>query len=124
MKNGALRLLTLNLWNTQGQWEARKRQLTSRLPHLAPDVVLLQEVRRNEQIDQAASLAQALDAEVVFDRVAHDVGNAVLSRLPVRAHESTALPSPASDPRRVLVTSIETPRGRLAVGTLHLTWEL
>ena len=129
MKNGTLRILTLNLWNTQGPAEARMRHVVRKLPTLAPDVVLLQEVRRSEQFDQAAMLAKAIDATIIFDPVDGDspggaVGNAVLSRLPVRAHASTHLPSPAGDPRRILCTSIETPRGRMAIGTTHLSWEL
>ena len=129
MKNGTLRVVTLNLWNTQGPIEGRMRHLCRKLPTLTPDVVLLQEVRRSKQIDQAAALAECIDAQIVFDAVdAHSpggpVGNAILSRLPVRGHDAAELPSPAGDPRRVLCASIETPRGRMAVGTTHLSWEL
>ena len=121
--------MTLNLWNTQGPVEARMRLLVRKLPTIEPDVLLLQEVRRGDEIDQAATLAAVLDATIVFDAVDPDspggaLGNAILSRLPVRSHESAALPSPPGDPRRILCAAIDTPSGRVAIGTTHFSWEL
>jgi endonuclease/exonuclease/phosphatase family metal-dependent hydrolase len=129
MKNGFLRVMTLNLWNTQGPAEARIRHVSRKLPALAPDIVLLQECRRGKTIDQPAELAATIDATVVFDTVDPEspggpIGNAILSRHRIRSHESAALPSPPGDARRVLCASIETPEGHIAVGTTHLSWEL
>lgn len=42
-----MKLLSLNLWNYQGNWPARRRIITDVITSLAPDAVLLQETRHD-----------------------------------------------------------------------------
>ena len=91
-----IRVLTYNIHHGEG----RRRQVRSgadcggdQLPR--PDIVALQEVdqgtRRASGVDQPAELARLTGMKVVFGRnidfEGGGYGTAVLSKLPVRAHE-------------------------------------
>ena len=86
----SLRVVTLNLWNDRGEVMARLATAIDGLRALAPDVVALQEVCAPAGPDnQAALLARELDMKWAFDAVDPDrqggpVGNAILTRFPVR----------------------------------------
>jgi endonuclease/exonuclease/phosphatase family metal-dependent hydrolase len=97
-----IRVITYNIHHGEGT----DRKLD--LPRIAkallatkPDVVALQEVdqktRRAEGVDQPAELARLTGMAVVFGRnIDYDgggYGTAVLTRLPVRSHESVKLKS-------------------------------
>jgi endonuclease/exonuclease/phosphatase family metal-dependent hydrolase len=107
--------------------------LIPQLLALQPQVVALQEVREShpgQPPGQAQQLARALRSEFRFgaaDEHAADgpVGNAVLSRLPILRHTTLRLPTArASDHRAALRCDVQTPHGRLAIVSTHLSWEL
>jgi endonuclease/exonuclease/phosphatase family metal-dependent hydrolase len=127
-------VLTWNLWWRFGPWAARQPAIAATLARLAPDVVCLQEVwaapdggRQAEQL--AAALGGYHVAEAVgvgFEFADQSLGNAVLSRWPIRAVEQRRLPAPAGlDELRVMLRAdIDGPRGPLEVFTTHLNFRL
>jgi endonuclease/exonuclease/phosphatase family metal-dependent hydrolase len=85
-----------------------------------PDLVALQEVdlktERTKMVDQPAELARLTGMQVVFGGNLRfqggDYGNAVLTRLPIKAHTNHALPSlDEGEPRGVLIAEVELPGG-------------
>src|SRR5262245_31949838 len=97
------------------------------LQALSPDVVALQEVvDPHRGPNQAEVLARALEGELAFDAVADwpdvRVGNAVISRLPIRRRDSVALPSAPEDPRRAMYLELAAPAGTLPFVNCHLSW--
>src|SRR5262249_60346733 len=52
------------------------------------------------------------------------IGNAIISRYPVRSRESTRLPGPSDDPRRAILALVELPGGILPFVSCHLSWEM
>lgn len=92
-----VKVATLNLFNKIGRWGERMPLVVEQLVELEPDVIGLQEV--DLTIDQGMSLTRKVNA-MVGDaptywihhmtrpgRAAHIMANAVMSRLPVEAHE-------------------------------------
>jgi len=127
----SVRIVTINLWNTERNPDARLEVLLPQLIALSPQVVALQEVRDvTGGRHQAELLAKALRADFRF--AASDVhsdggpiGNAVLSRLPILSHAELRLPSEKSgDHRNALRCDLSTPTGRLPFVSTHLSWEL
>ena len=53
---GALRVVTLNLWQQYGAWAQRRRLLITGLRTLQPDVVAFQESIKNDDYDQVSDL--------------------------------------------------------------------
>ncbi|MCH8994580.1 MAG: endonuclease/exonuclease/phosphatase family protein [Chloroflexi bacterium] len=92
-----IKVATLNLFNKVGRWGERLPLVVEQLVALQPDVIGLQEV--DLIIDQGMSLCRLVNANVgeapryrVYHmgrpgRAAHVQGLAVMSRLPVEAHE-------------------------------------
>jgi len=129
-----LGVLTWNLWWRFGPWAERQPAIAATLARLAPDVVCLQEVWASRDGErQADRLAAALGgyhvaeaAGLDVDLAEHSLGNAVLSRWPIRAHEARRLPAPPGldELRVVLRAEIEGPRGPLEVFTTHLNFRL
>ena len=126
----SLRIVTLNLWNGQRGAERRMEVLIPQLLALQPHVVTLQEVlEKPGGLQQAQLIAQAMRAEHRFGCVDAEssggpVGNAIVSRLPIRGDSHLTLPGPPGDRRGALRCELETAVGRLSVVTTHLTWEL
>lgn len=130
-----LRVLTLNIWNRQGPWEARRRLILDGLRAEAPDVIALQEVLRLEGPDgsrlcQGEDLGQALGCGVSYGE-AMDIGgglrfgNAILSRFPALESCSAMLPNPEGhEARSVVFALLSTPAGALPVFATHLDWQL
>jgi len=129
-----LRVLTWNLWWRFGPWADRQPAIAATLARLDPDVVCLQEVWASpDGPRQADQLAAALGGYHVvegvgvgFDLADHTLGNAILSRWPIRSHEVRRLPAPAGlDELRVVVRAdIDGPRGPLEVFTTHTNFRL
>ena len=125
-----VRIVTLNLWNLKTDWEARMRVAASGVAALQPDLVALQEVVEAPELgNQAVSIAKAIGGELLFDPVdtksgAGHIGNAIISRYPVRRRESTRLPGPSDDPRRAILAHVEIPGGILPFVSCHLSWEM
>lgn len=126
-----IRIVTLNLWNDCGDAPRRLAVAVEALYSLAPDVVALQEavISRTPVGDQVAQIADRLGASVFFDPVdsARErgvLGNAIVSRFPIRASRAVALPSALDDPRRAALCLLEAPAGLLPCVTCHLSWPM
>lgn len=125
-----LRALTINIWNQQGPWEARKAILRDDIEALDADIVALQEVVRRGDRSQADELAEGFGYHVAFgsaraidDRA--DYGNALLSRFPILKTQVIALPCLGVDePRSVLLTELGTNAGRLPVLVSHFSYRM
>ncbi len=96
-----LRLLTMNIEQMRAHWPIRKRQLRRLLAQETPDLVALQEVLRPQisSSSQADELGEGLGYRVCFSRSAQfvkpvpaELGNALLSRFPLREHRTELLP--------------------------------
>ena len=134
-----LRVLTLNLWGAQAPLARRMALIADGIAALAPDVVALQEVQERTAAspplpNQAESLGKATGfAHVFAPAVAFAGGHegvALLSRLPVLAHEARPLPHATADEARV-VLSVALDLGAVADGktplwvhTTHLNYRL
>jgi endonuclease/exonuclease/phosphatase family metal-dependent hydrolase len=125
-----LRVLTLNIWNRQGPWEARLELIRQGIRRLDPDLVGLQEVIWYEGRSQADAIAEGLGFDVAFG-VAHHVGggvefgNAALSRWPIARREVFPLPTGGTDENRsVLLAEVASPRGKIPFFVTHLNWKL
>lgn len=126
----SIRIVTINLWNGQRKVERRMEVLVPQLLALQPHVVTLQEVlEKPGTLQQAKLIADAMRAEYRFGVVDAEstdgpIGNAIVSRLPIRGESRVELPGPPADRRGALRCELATPKGRLSVVTTHLTWEL
>ena len=124
-----LDVATLNIWYDSGPWQQRRELIVDELMRLKPDLVGLQEVLvRPDGAGQADELAAPLGYEVAYAAASRRsdgawLGNALLSRLPVRRCETIALPADGVEPRALLFTLVETGDGDLPVCVTHLAWE-
>jgi endonuclease/exonuclease/phosphatase family metal-dependent hydrolase len=126
------RVLTWNVWGRNGSWEARQGAIAAVLRAEAPDVVCLQE---SWVTADGSSLAAALAGVLGFDHVdaSHHpqpgrdvfVGNAVLSRWPVRRADTMWLPRlDGGLPYRTLLTvELDSPDRPVTVHCTHLDWQ-
>ncbi|MCS6914321.1 MAG: endonuclease/exonuclease/phosphatase family protein [Myxococcales bacterium] len=132
-----LRVLTLNIWNRQGPWEARRRLIVDGLRREAADVVALQEVLRLERSEagrlcQGEELAAELGlrlcygpAHVLDPQRGFVLGNAILTRFAVLREVNLPLPNPERGEERALLHALlETPAGALPMFVTHLEWQL
>ena len=125
-----LRVLTLNIWNRQGPWEARLSLLRAGIQRLSPDVIGLQEVLQRNGASQADEIREGLGYHAAFG-LAHDLGggvrfgNAALSRWPITASRAFPLSvGPADERRSLLLAEIASPAGKLPFFVTHLNWKL
>ncbi|HEX5115421.1 MAG TPA: endonuclease/exonuclease/phosphatase family protein [Pseudonocardiaceae bacterium] len=131
-----MRVLTWNLWWRFGPWEARRTAILAVLGDLRPDVIGLQEVWARDGENLAGWLAAQLDMHWIWapSRVPQqwqrrlgdstvDIGNAVLSRWPIAAHEKVELPARPDDDdgRLALYARIDAPTHQVPFFTTHLT---
>lgn len=133
-----IRAVTLNVWNRSGPWPERLALIRRELAALSPDVVGLQEVMRllrpgthdalSPAHDQAAEIAEGLGYAIAYAPAADYgnglvMGNAVLSRFPLREVRAEPLPDAGTgEPRALVYAAVETPVGRLPVFVTHLNW--
>ncbi len=122
------RVLTLNIWNLDGDWGSRRHAIVDMLKQWEPDVVCLQEVVESEKGNQAAWLASELgDWHVAFAGVPEDapgkVGNAVISLWPVDATASVHLPYDEDD-AEVQRVVVHARTSGVDVFSTHLSWQL
>jgi endonuclease/exonuclease/phosphatase family metal-dependent hydrolase len=126
----SLRIVTINLWNGQRGVERRMEVLVPQILALQPHLVTLQEVVEDPSgLEQAKMIAGALRADYRFGCVDAEskggpIGNAIVSRLPIRSESRLTLPGPNGDRRGALRCELETPAGVVSIVTTHLTWEL
>jgi endonuclease/exonuclease/phosphatase family metal-dependent hydrolase len=128
-----LKLLTLNIWNRQGPWDRRLALIRAGLAAHDPDIVGLQEVLRSDAdgSDQAREIAaDTALAHTTFGSAWHiggpvHLGNAVLSRWPIRETRAWSLPTaPGKETHGFLYCRIEAPFGEVPVFVAHLSWRL
>ena len=131
-----LNVLTFNIHGGLGHGRLDLRYLADEIAGWRPDVVLLQEVDRYRLrtgvVDQAAWLGRALDMHVAYGankrraparaglpRAA--IGNAILSRTPIRGWRNVHLPNrPGLELRGLLRAEIEVDGQPLSVYVTHL----
>jgi endonuclease/exonuclease/phosphatase family metal-dependent hydrolase len=131
MIGGALRVVTLNLWQEQGPWAERLELAARQLGRLAADVICFQEVRQaaGRVPNQAETLARALGMELVYEKAdtwgGGDEGLAVLSRHPIAGQAVQRLPHDEGRSRRIcLGVRLSLPGGAVQVFTTHLAYRL
>lgn len=124
--DGAVTVVTLNLWHDQQDWPARFELITAELRKLNPDVIVLQEVLQHEDLpNQAVSLAERLGfgephfVSVDPEDAAKRYGNAILTRHPVLKTSSRML-APASDYRTAAHALVEVAGRRISIYSTHL----
>lgn len=128
-----LSVVSLNLWNRFGPWEARREALRTELELVDADLIGVQELVRAPDFDQASELCGGA-YDVAFS-VAHrvgdvEIGNGLFSKYPIVSHETVALPEGATgdtaphDRRVLLAARVATPWGELPVFCTHLSWRL
>lgn len=124
-----LRVLTLNIWNVDGDWRARRQAIVAVLRQWEPDVVCLQEVVESEQGNQAKWLATELGGwHVAFASVKHHLGparfgNAVISRWPIDVSSSADLPHEPDEAEVQRVVAHARTNG-VDLFSTHLAWQL
>ncbi|MFI7295206.1 endonuclease/exonuclease/phosphatase family protein [Streptomyces sp. NPDC050121] len=136
-----MRVVSWNLWWRFGPWRERQKAILAVLRELRPDVVGLQEVWAAGGENLAEWLADELGlyctwaaspspdrwrtriADADADAGSVDIGNAVLSRWPVREQETLLLPAPAdlADGRLALYARVAAPAFDIPFFTTHLT---
>ena len=131
---GRLRVATWNLWWHFGPWEERQPAIRETMKAVDADVWCIQEVFRGRDAgDQAEELADALGGYHVahgtrfdLDRFSESIGNAVISRFPIRDWEIRALSAPAGldELRLVVRADIEAPGHVVEVFSTHLNYRL
>ena len=126
-----LRLVCFNIWHNQGDWAARQPLLVEAIRAADPDVIALQEVLEDAAVglpNQARTIADALGG---YERhfVSTDpegaprrYGNAILSRLPVLAHESKKL-EPLDDYRTAIRARVSVDGRAVDVVNTPLAWQ-
>ena len=128
-----LRLLTYNVEGNRWHWPTRKRQVRSLLSTEVPDLVALQEILRPHGAgsSQAEELALGLGYRVGFScgtRLTRpfpaELGNALLSRYPLREQRSEPLPASGEKSPAVLLYAVCSVRvGLLPLYVTHLNPE-
>lgn len=130
-KGRRLRLACFNIWHNQGDWPARLALLTDALRATNADVIGLQEVLEDANVglpNQARTIAEALGGyEVHFSSVDAEgaprrYGNAILSRLPVLAHDWKAL-EPLNDYRTAIRARVDLGGRAVDIVNTHLAYQ-
>jgi endonuclease/exonuclease/phosphatase family metal-dependent hydrolase len=122
-----LTVVTLNIWNRSGEWERRRELISAGLARLAPDVIALQEVLASAGATQAHEVAPPGFA-VAYGAGWHigggvHLGNAILSRHPLRDVTVFPLAVAPGEPGRCLLHAVaDTPAGALPIWATHLDW--
>lgn len=137
----SLRVLTLNLWGAHSPLDRRLEHAARGISALAPDVVLLQEVRVGEDLPNTAeTLAARLGAPWSFafacatrgeagvfgpGSTAGEEGLAILSRHPLHGVTHVELPDARPTERRILLSGrIDVGGQEVFVHSTHLHWRL
>jgi endonuclease/exonuclease/phosphatase family metal-dependent hydrolase len=124
----ALTVMTLNIWNTNN-WTARRSAILDWINEIRPDLVALQEVVRGKRGCQAAWIAERTGMTATFGAACikdgAEFGNAVLSRLPVRASQCDRLTDAATgnEPRAIVTVEVDAYGRRVSFSSTHLSWQ-
>lgn len=122
-----MRIVTWNVWWRFGPWEQRAPGIEATLRSIDADVICLQEAWATEEGNQARQLARKLGFHVATSVDAtpgRRLGNAVLSRWPIRHEKVTPLPlASGEDGHRTLVQArVDAPFGPVDVYCTHLAY--
>ena len=123
-----LRVMTWNIWWRFGPWQERSRAIAATLAEADADIIALQEVWDDRTENFAAKLADQLGYHHVHAPGATlsgvTMGNAILSRWPIVAHDIAALYGleDANESRVAVYAEIDGPRGKIPVFSTHLNW--
>ena len=127
----SLTLVTFNIWHNQGDWAARLPLLIAAIRAENPDVIALQEVLEDAAVglpNQARTIADALGGyEMHFvstdaEGAPRRYGNAILSRLPVLAHDWKKL-EPLDDYRTAVRARVDVGGRAVDIVNTHLAWQ-
>ncbi len=135
-----LKIMTWNVWWRFGPWEKRGPAIAATLKKIDADVIVLQEVWSSEVTNFAAQQAEELGYQHVFapsreigETSLHNhpfdkdfgFGNAILSRWPIKRHDSIKLygKKETGEGRCALFAEIDGPRGLIPVFSTHLNWK-
>lgn len=127
-----LSVLTLNVWNRDGDWPARRTALRRSIAELNPDLIGFQELLRGESFDQLAELLEGTDYHGTFEQSSPfwmdptlEFGNGIASRWPISERHPLTLPHAEDFERRVvLAVRVASPFGPLCFATTHLNYQL
>lgn len=126
-----LKLVTFNIWHNMGDWAARQPILIEAIRRADADVIALQEVLEDAAVNlpnQARTIADALGGyEMHFcstdaEGAPRRYGNAILSRLPVLAHDWKKL-EPLDDYRTAIRARISFGGREIDIVNTHLAWQ-
>ena len=127
-----LKLVTFNIWHNQGDWAARRPLLIDAVRAENPDIVALQEVLEDAAVglpNQAATLAEALGSDYRMFFSSTDAegaprryGNALITRLPVLAHDWKKL-EPLDDYRTAVRVRLDVGGRAVDIVDTHLAWQ-
>jgi endonuclease/exonuclease/phosphatase family metal-dependent hydrolase len=125
-----LRVLTLNIWNRFGPWDERLTVIRDGIREMSPDLVGLQEVVEVPGITQADAIGEGLGYHAAYGLASSygegiSLGNAALSRWPIRTSQVFPLPNGGTDESRsLLFAEIDSPYGVIPFFVTHLNWKL
>jgi len=110
MSAPSIRIATLNVWGRFCDWPARLHVLEREWSHVDADVLLLQEVCRDDAGNQGAEVAARLGCAFLESTDGHDYpggseGVAIASRVALERLRDEQLP-PSTPPRRALMASV------------------
>ncbi len=123
-----LSVMTWNLWWRFGPWRERAAAIAATLAREAPDIICLQEVWDDGRRNFAAELADGLGYAHAYAPGARPngihMGNAILSRWPIKTREAIALhDEPGAEEMRVaLRADVAGPTGTIPVFCTHLNY--
>ena len=126
-----LKLVCFNIWHNRGDWAARLPLLVAAIRAADPDVIALQEVLEDAAVglpNQARTIADALGGYAMHfvstdpEGAPRRYGNAILSRLPVLAHDSRKL-EPLDDYRTAIRARVSLDGRPVDVVNTHLAWK-
>jgi endonuclease/exonuclease/phosphatase family metal-dependent hydrolase len=127
-----LKILTLNLWNTSGPWDARRPRVREWVDKLEPDLIGFQEVLRapdGDGIDMAREILEGAGFHIEHGANARQggihFGNAVASRWPIVDRDVAELPNGDRPEGRCAVSvTVDAPFGEVSFTSTHLNWKL
>lgn len=130
------RLITINTWKGDGNYEWRRQLMATQLYQLQPDIICLQESLQSEdgRFDTGVFLADFLGLNLVYGRarlknriigsasVMCYSGLAILCAYEVSHHWLTTIPTSAEDPERLALTALlHKGEHHFTITNLHLT---
>lgn len=131
-----IRILSINTWKCDGDYELRMQALVRQMMSVDPDIITIQESFRTTDgaIDTAALLASKFGMQYSFAQarrkirtfkareIESDSGLATLSRLPILAAERLVLPTDSPTEERVaLLTTIDWHGALVNIANVHFT---